>query len=45
MESNAVPVSSGPDSITAEFERGDSAQTQEDGGLDGNNMSLIFTFH
>lgn len=40
MESNAVPVSSGPESTTAEFERGDSAQTQDDGGLDGHIMTV-----
>ncbi|KAK8388013.1 hypothetical protein O3P69_020117 [Scylla paramamosain] len=35
VESNAVVVSSGPESTaTAEYERGDSAQTQDDGRLD-----------
>ncbi|XP_050733609.1 protein nervous wreck-like isoform X14 [Eriocheir sinensis] len=34
VESNAVVVSSGAESSTAEFERGDSAQTQDDGKLD-----------
>ncbi|XP_045134770.1 protein nervous wreck-like isoform X23 [Portunus trituberculatus] len=35
VESNAVAVSSGPESTTtAEYERGDSAQTQDDGRLD-----------
>ena len=41
-ESNAVPVSSGPDSsTTAEYERGDSAQTQDDGGLGSHKAVLL----
>lgn len=43
VESNAIVVSSGPESTTAEFERGDSAQTQDDGGLEGCNRIVCFS--
>lgn len=44
VETNAVPVSSGPDSstTTAEYERGDSAQTQDDGGLGCRKAVVLF---